>query len=131
MAFKLGIRSNFNLRGVHPDLVRVVRRAIEITSVDFAVIEGLRTVKRQRELVAKGASKTMNSRHLSGHAVDLVPMVAGKPVWKMELCGKVAAAMKQAAKEEMVPIEWGGDWSFADGPHFQLTWEAYPALAPE
>lgn len=127
MGYKLGIRSKHRLKGVHPDLVAVVKRAIEISSVDFTVLEGMRTVSRQRELVAKGASTTMNSRHLTGHAVDLGAWVDGTVRWDWPLYHKIAAAMKQAAKEEGVIMEWGGDWAkFPDGPHFQLNWEKYP-----
>lgn len=127
MGYKLGMRSKHRLKGVHPDLVAVVKRAIEISSVDFTVLEGIRTVSRQRELVAKGASTTMNSRHLTGHAVDLGAWVDGTVRWDWPLYHKIAAAMKQAAKEEGVIMEWGGDWaSFPDGPHFQLNWEEYP-----
>ena len=78
MAYRLGLRSRARLRGVHPDLVRVVTRAIEITDVDFTVLEGVRSLSRQRQLVAQGASKTMRSRHLTGHAVDLGAWVAGR-----------------------------------------------------
>lgn len=127
MAYKLGLRSKSRLKGVHPDLVAVVKRAIEITEVDFTVLEGLRTVKRQEELVAKGASKTMNSRHLTGHAVDLGAWVGGTVRWDWPLYHKIADAMLQAAKELDVKVEWGGHWaSFPDGPHFQLNWEEYP-----
>jgi len=113
-----------NLSGVHPDLVAVVKRAIEITEQDFSVIEGVRNIDRQRQLVAKGASKTMNSRHLTGHAVDLAPYPLS---WDWEYFYPIADAMKQAAEELDVDLEWGGDWeSFADGPHFQLSWGAYP-----
>lgn len=127
MGYKLGMRSKHRLKGVHPDLVAVVKRAIEISSVDFTVLEGIRTVSRQRELVAKGASTTMNSRHLTGHAVDLGAWVDGTVRWDWPLYHKIANAMKQAAKEEGVIMEWGGDWAkFPDGPHFQLNWEEYP-----
>ena len=109
------------LEGVHGDLVAVVRRAIELTTVDFSVIEGLRTLARQRELLAAGATRTLESRHLTGHAVDLAPWVGGTIRWDWPLFSPVAAAMKQAAKEAGIPIEWGGDWPrFRDGPHFQL-----------
>lgn len=128
MAYKLGLRSKSRLKGVHPDLVAVVKRAIEITEVDFTVLEGMRTRKRQEELVAKGASKTMNSRHLTGHAVDLGAWVDGTVRWDWPLYYKIADAMLQAAKELDVKVEWGGHWStFKDGPHFQLNWEEYPA----
>lgn len=125
--FKLSQRSLAKLKGVHPDLVKVVKRAIQITEVDFAITEGLRTVERQRELVKKGASQTMNSRHLTGHAIDLGALSDGKIVWDWPLYYKLADAMKKAAKELKVPLEWGGDWkTFKDGPHFQLPFNKYP-----
>ena len=127
MTFKLSERSLRKLEGVHDDLVKVVKRAIEITEVDFAVTEGLRTKKRQEELVKAGASKTMKSRHLTGHAVDLAAVVGSEIRWDWSLYPKIANAVKKAAYELDVPIEWGGDWkTFKDGPHFQLTWEEYP-----
>lgn len=127
MAYKLGMRSKRRLKGVHPDLVAVVQRAIEISEVDFTVLEGIRSYDRQKELLAKGASTTMNSRHLTGHAVDLGAWVDGTVRWDWPLYHKIAAAMKQAAKEKGVIMEWGGDWAkFPDGPHFQLNWEKYP-----
>lgn len=127
MTYSLGARSRQRLNGVHPDLVKVVERAIEITEIDFTVLEGLRTKARQAELVRQGASKTMNSRHLTGHAVDLGAYVAGQVRWDWPLYHKIAKAVKQAAKDVGVPIEWGGDWrSFKDGPHWQLPWRAYP-----
>ena len=128
MGYSLGSRSKKRLEGVHPDLVRVVERAIELTEVDFTVLEGMRTVARQKKLVAKGASTTMNSRHLTGHAVDIGAWVGGTVRWDWPLYYKLAEAMKQAAKELNVDLEWGGDWkSFKDGPHFELSWAAYPA----
>jgi len=128
MGFALSKRSLDAMKGVHPDLVRVVRRAIEISPVDFRVIEGLRTEARLRQLVAKGASQTMNSRHLTGHAVDIVPLNdAGQMSGVWPLYYPLAKAIKQAAKELGVPIEWGGDWKrFKDGPHWQLPWGKYP-----
>lgn len=128
MPFSLGPRSVSKLDGVHPDLVRVVRKAIRITDTDFVVTEGLRTEKRQAELVAAGASRTMKSRHITGHAIDLAAVVGQQVRWDFPLYDKLAIAMKQAAKECGVPIEWGGDWkSFKDGPHFQLPHKEYPA----
>lgn len=128
MAFQLSARSRQRLVGVHPDLVRVVERAIELTGVDFMVFEGLRSLETQRRYVDKGVSKTLNSRHLTGHAVDLVPLDEGQASWSWPLCHKVAAAVKQAAKECGVAVEWGGDWrSFPDGAHFQLPRKQYPA----
>lgn len=126
MTFALGAKSLARLEGVHPDLVRVVKRAIEITPIDFTVTEGLRTVDRQRALVAAGASQTMKSRHITGHAVDLAALVLGEVRWDWPLYAKLAGAMKAAAKEVAVPLEWGGDWKMKDGPHFQLPWANYP-----
>lgn len=123
--FKFSKRSEGNLQGVHPDLVAVIRRALALTSVDFMVTEGARTLNRQRQLYAQGASKTMNSLHLPqgdgySHAVDLAAWVDGVR-WDWPLYYKIADAVKAAAKELNVPIEWGGDWkTFKDGPHFQL-----------
>lgn len=128
MTYALSERSIRRLEGVHPDLVRVVKRAIEITPVDFAVTEGLRTKEKQEQLVKAGASKTMRSRHLTGHAVDLAAVISSEVRWDWALYPQIATAMKKAAYELDVPIEWGGDWkTFKDGPHFQLTWEEYPA----
>ena len=127
MTFVLGRASLAKLAGVHPDLVRVVKRAIALTPVDFRVTEGLRSIERQRELVKAGASKTMNSRHLTGHAVDVVALVGGAVRWDWPLYDRIAKAFKAAAKAEGVPLEWGGDWpKFRDGPHFQLPWKQYP-----
>jgi len=125
MPYKLGTRSLQNLSGVHPDLVAVVKLAISITEQDFTVIEGIRNINRQRELVKAGKSTTMNSRHITGHAVDMVPW----PVdWNdLERFEVMSEAMKQAAEELDIPIVWGGDWnSFYDAPHFELDRKAYP-----
>ena len=124
MSYKLGSRSLQNLSGVHPDLVAVVKRAIEITGVDFTVIEGIRNISRQRELYKAGKSTTMNSRHITGHAVDMVPW----PVdWNdLERFEVMSEAMKSAAEELEIPIVWGGDWkSFYDAPHFELDRKRY------
>lgn len=124
--FKLGSRSNQRLEGVHEDLVKVVRRAIEVTAVDFTVLEGLRTIERQEVLFKARASKTMNSRHLTGHAVDLGAWVHGQVAWDWPLYYKIADAMFASATQLDILIEWGGDWeSFQDGPHFQLPWQFY------
>ena len=122
--FILSNRSLSNLEGVHPDLVAVVKRAICLTSQDFTVIEGIRSLARQEQLVASGASQTMNSRHLTGHAVDLVPYPVS---WDWPLFYPIADAMKLAAEELNVDLEWGGDWrTFKDGPHWELSWKSYP-----
>ena len=124
MLYTLGKRSLQNLSGVHPDLVAVVKRAIEITEQDFSVIEGIRNINRQRELVKTGKSTTMNSRHLTGHAVDIAPWPIS---WDWEYFYPIADAMKQAAEELEVELEWGGDWkSFPDAPHWQLSRKTYP-----
>lgn len=126
--FVLSKKSLDRLTGVHPDLVRVVKRAIEITTVDFAVLEGVRSKSRQEQLVKAGASQTVNSRHITGHAVDLGAYISGSVRWDWPLYHKIADAVKQAAAELGVPIEWGGDWrTFKDGPHFQLPHKEYPA----
>jgi len=126
--FKLSQRSKDRLKGVHPDLVKVVEHAIEITTVDFAVLEGLRTPERQKVLKEAGASQTLNSSHITGHAVDLGAWVDGQVDWSWPLYNQIAKAMKTAAAELNVPIEWGGDWrTFKDGPHFQLPHKSYPA----
>lgn len=108
------------MKGVHPDLVSIVSLAIERTDTDFMVTEGLRTKERQAELVKAGASKTMNSRHLTGHAVDIAAIVSGSVRWDWPLYEKLSKAMKQAAYELNLQVEWGGDWKMKDGPHFQL-----------
>ena len=127
MPFALSTRSEYALQGVNPDLVRVVRRAITLTNVDFVVTEGLRTPERQAELVKAGASKTLNSRHITGHAVDLAPIIAGQVRWDWPPFHELARAMKQAAAAEGVALTWGGDWTrFKDGPHFELDRKVYP-----
>lgn len=127
MGFKFGKRSQDKLLGVHPDLIAVMDRAIELTEIDFAITEGVRTEERQKALVAAGASTTMKSRHLTGHAVDVAAFVGKELRWDWPLYGRIAEAVKAAAKEVGVPVEWGGDWkSFPDGPHFQLPWRTHP-----
>lgn len=127
MSIILGQRSLSRLEGVHPDLVRVVKKAAAMSSLDFTVLEGLRTAARQKQLMDLGATKTMNSRHLTGHAVDLAPMVGGTVRWDWPLYHQLAVIMKDAAKTEKVPIQWGGDWrTFKDGPHWELPWKQYP-----
>jgi peptidoglycan LD-endopeptidase CwlK len=125
--FSLGKRSRERFNGVHPDLVKVVERAIEITTVDFTVLEGLRTPERQKVLFDAKASTTLNSRHITGHAVDLGAWVDNQLDWSWPLYHQIAKAMKEAAKELNVAIVWGGDWrTFKDGPHFELDRRKYP-----
>lgn len=126
--FKFSQRSENNLKGVNPDLVRIVRRALQLSPVDFGITEGLRTVERQRQLVAAGKSQTMNSRHISGHAVDVFAYPTSAGSWEWKYYEQIATAFKQAAKELNIPVEWGGDWkTLKDGPHFQLPHAKYPA----
>ena len=124
----LSQRSQNNLSGIHQDLVRVVHQALTLSKYDFVVIEGMRLLTRQKNLVKEGKSKTLNSRHLTGHAVDIVPLVDGAIPWQdWSAFESVATAMKQAANQLGVSIVWGGDWvSFRDGPHYELCREAYP-----
>lgn len=125
--FKFSQRSENNLKGVNPDLVKVIRRALELTPVDFIVIEGLRTQARQKELVATGKSQTMNSRHLSGHAVDIIPV---NTTWKIEEFKPLLNAVKQAAEEQGLKLRYGINWKndpslpietkFIDAPHVEI-----------
>jgi len=152
--YRLGKRSLQRLEGLHPDLVRVIERAIDWTLVDFTVLEGLRTPERQAKLVEAGASKTLNSRHLTGHAVDLGAWLEDEVRWDWPLYHGIANAVAQAARELHVPMIWGGCWDrpltqiidaqraiedyskrrlatgkqpFLDGPHFELDRSIYPA----
>ena len=120
-------RSRQNLTGVHPDLVRVIERADEM-GANFTVVCGLRTKAEQEKLVAQGKSRTLKSRHLTGHAVDLVDE---RFTWSEREMERLAEVVKRAAADVRVPIEWGGDWkSFIDTPHFQLPEKQYPADQP-
>lgn len=156
MTYRLSARSLDRLAGVHPDLRTVVELAITRSPVDFTVLEGLRTAARQQQLVASGASQTLNSRHLTGHAVDLGAFVDGEVRWDWTLYYRIAGAMADAARALSVPIRWGGCWdaalnniadpqhasndyvarrraagrrAFIDGPHFELPADVYPAAA--
>lgn len=127
----LGDTSIKKLEGVHPDLIKVVERADELcqeAGLSFQVTEGLRTIKRQRELFAAGASKTMKSRHITGHAIDFVPIVSGQVSWKWPAFWPIVEMFEAAGKELGVEIEMGARWrKFPDGPHAQLSHKAYPA----
>lgn len=150
MSFNLSKRSLSRLEGVDPKLVAIVKRAIELTTVDFGVSEGLRSVETQKKYVAAGKSQTMNSKHIVGEAVDLVAYVDGAVSWELNLYDDIADAMKQAAIELDTPLLWGAAWNvpditkwegtmndammhyiderrsqkrkpFIDGPHYQLA----------
>ena len=141
---ELDERSLKRLDGVHEDLVKVVKLAIDLSPNTFVVTEGLRSAERQKQLVAAGASQTMRSRHLTGHAVDLAVKVGDEIRWDWPLYLKLADTMRQAAENAGVQVEWGGMWkilngtgvisqdmvsrTFADGPHFQLPWADYPIV---
>lgn len=140
MTRKFGSRSLKSMQGIHPDLRLVLDKALQDSPLDFVVIEGLRTKERQKQLVASGASKTLDSRHITGHAVDLLPIgVDGKPAFDWPLYNQLGPAVKKAAADLGIELDWGGDWkSFKDGPHFELDRKAYPvgewetkAKAPE
>lgn len=152
--FNLSSRSEQRLSEVHPDLQKVVRLAIRRSKIDFTVLEGLRSATRQKQLVAQGKSKTLDGRHITGHAVDLGAYVGGQVSWDWEHYYRLAEAMRDAAVELGVPIVWGGVWdkrlnllhntkqavadyvqsrkavgrdAFIDGPHFELDRKEYPA----
>lgn len=141
---KLNPASLDKLQGVHPDLVRVVKKAAELTEQPFIVVEGRRDLARQKKLLAAGATTLLKSRHLTGHAVDLVPVIDGKVRWDWPLYLKLAVTMRAAAQALNIPIRWGGTWDvinstkgafttamlskkFPDGPHFELPRALYPA----
>ena len=127
MAYAFGAASTARLSKVHPDLQRVAHLALTYSPHDFTITEGLRTRARQKVLFDAGGSLTMNSRHITGHAIDFAVLVGGKVRWDWPLYGPVADAFKKAAKELNVPIIWGGDWkSLRDGPHIELDRRRYP-----
>jgi peptidoglycan L-alanyl-D-glutamate endopeptidase CwlK len=152
--FKLGTKSLKELTGVHRDLINVVEHAIAISPQDFAVHDGIRTIEEQKKMVQNGASQTMDSRHITGHAVDLVPYINGKLRWEWGPIYMIADAVRTVAKSLGIPIRWGGAWdilltdtsgpteyvvvdyaarrkaagkkAFLDGPHFELPRDKYP-----
>ena len=124
MTFALSARSLERLQGVDQRLVRVVLRAIEITKVDFGVVQGLRTQAEQAALVAKGASQTMQSKHLEGKAVDLMAYIDGRASWELSLYDDIAEAMKIAGREQSVALRWGAAWTIPDITKWQGSMEA-------
>lgn len=127
MGYRLSKRSLARLEGVHPRLVALVKEAITLTPVDFMVTEGLRTKERQAALVRAGASRTQNSRHLTGHAIDVAALVDGQVRWDWPLYPRIAAAFKAAAALQGTAMVWGGDWpTLRDGPHFELDRKVFP-----
>ena len=134
MTYRLGTTSLARLQKVHPLLSACVVRAIKVTSADFTVFEGLRTLERQQKLFDSGATKTLNSRHLVGKAVDLPAWLKGRPVWDPVAAQQIANAMFHASKECGVTLRWGGDWdmdgdqsdeTFRDLVHFELPQSVY------
>ena len=123
MAYKLSTRSQERLMGIEPELKEVVCLAITYTKIDFGVIEGLRTEKRQRALVESGASKTMKSKHLDGRAVDLMAYVDGRGCWELNVYDEVADAIKRAAIEVDVAVRWGAAWTVTDIREWNGTME--------
>jgi peptidoglycan L-alanyl-D-glutamate endopeptidase CwlK len=126
MTFALSHRSKDRLKGVHPDLVKVIEEAIKESPLDFSISEGLRTKERQKVLFDSGKSQTMNSRHITGHAIDFAVIKDGEVTWDFKYYQLVADHIKAVAKALDVPIVWGGDWvSFRDGPHIELNRSKY------
>ncbi len=118
--YRFSLRSLDNLSGVHPELILIASRALLYSEIDFIVTEGLRTADRQQQLFADGKSQTLNSKHLTGDAIDVAAYVDGRVSWDFGDYIKIADAFKRAASELGLSIEWGGDWrAFKDGPHFQ------------
>ena len=127
MTFSLSRRSRDRLRGVHPALVAVVEAAILTSPIDFMVLEGLRSPARQAALVKAGASRTLKSRHLTGHAVDVAAIIDGQLRWDWPLYPRIAEAIKATAADLDTRVVWGGDWPrLRDGPHFELDRQVYP-----
>lgn len=125
-SFKWSARSLRELKGIHPDLRKVCDLALKLSHIDFLIVDGLRTVEEQREYVRKGASKTMKSNHLKGHAVDFAVIINGKVSWHSGSMKEVAQCFKRAAAELGIKIKWGGDWrTFKDYPHIELDQSVY------
>ena len=119
MPFKLSQRSLQKLVGVDDQLVETVKKAIELTKIDFGVIYGVRNIEEQERLFKSGRSQTMNSKHLlqddgMGHAVDLMAYQDGSPCWEIQVYDDIADAMKEAAVRTDLKISWGAAWQIDD-----------------
>ena len=126
MSFAFPTKSIERLKTVHPDLSKVAYRALEHTKIGFIITDGLRTKEKQLELVKSGASKTLNSRHLTGHAIDVAAIMNEKISWDWAYYELIAKAMNRASMELGIPIIWGGIWKdFKDGVHFELDRATY------
>jgi peptidoglycan L-alanyl-D-glutamate endopeptidase CwlK len=123
MTFKLSQRSLDKLEGVDEQLIAVVKYAITVTKIDFGVTCGLRTIEEQRELVANRASKTMNSKHIGGHAVDLMAYIGSRGSWELNIYDEIADAMKEGASAVGVGIRWGAAWQIPDIREWNGTME--------
>lgn len=123
MAFKLSQTSLSRLEGVKPELVAVVKRAIEITEVDFGVTQGLRTLEQQKEYVRIGKSQTMKSKHLTGDAVDVVVYIGSNISWELNLYDNVADAFAQAGRDLGIKLRWGAAWNISDITKWNSTME--------
>ena len=126
MTFSLSQRSKDRLKGIHPDLVKVIEEAIKNSPLDFSITEGLRTKERQKELFSAGKSMTMNSRHITGHAVDIAVIKDGTVTWDSKYYVPVLEHIKAIAKQFNIPIVFGGEWvTFKDYPHVELHRSKY------
>jgi len=123
MSFKLSNRSTGRLEGINPDLIEVVNTAITLTKVDFGVTCGMRTVEEQEVLVASGASQTMASKHITGHAVDLVAYIGSDITWALNKYDELADAMSESAKLHNVALKWGAAWSVGDISKYKCSME--------
>lgn len=120
-------RSLERLKGVHPDLVKVMSEAIKDSPYDFGITEGRRAPERQQQLYKEGKSRTLNSRHLTGHAVDIAVFIGKDVSWDFRYYDAVAEHIKKVADSMNIPIVWGGEWrGLVDGPHFELNRKTYP-----